>query len=175
MKINKPELVIKILINVLLISLFITFFFFTYATTIEKEVIVNQMKFLSEHISNGINLLGPDLRNFIRQILSNIKTPDMEEKDKKVKDSNKIIINKVIKVNILFTLVMVFFILAISYRFSHKFDFFEVIKQNIIILVFIAFTEFAFLTYFGARFISINPNDIKLNIIKQLYHQDSTH
>jgi hypothetical protein len=170
MKINKPELAIKILINVLLISLFITVFFFTYAASIEKEVIINQMKFLSEHFSNGINLLGPDLKDYIKSIINNIKTPDMNELDKKTIKNNKKILNTVIKVNILFTIIMCLFIFAILYKYNHKFDFAHVIKENFIILIFIAFTEFAFLSYFGARYISINPNEIKLNIIKQLYH-----
>jgi hypothetical protein len=52
MHINKSELLSKVLINVLFISIFITVFFFTYGSYIEKKVVIEQMEFLSRDIKN---------------------------------------------------------------------------------------------------------------------------
>jgi hypothetical protein len=37
-----------------------------------------------------------------------------------------------------------------------------------VILVGIAITEFVFITYFASRFVSINPNSVKLEILETL-------
>ncbi len=63
MQINYHELAITIISNVLFISLFIGLFFFTYAAYIEQKVVKDQMNFLSDEISDSVNILGPVFKN----------------------------------------------------------------------------------------------------------------
>jgi uncharacterized Fe-S cluster-containing MiaB family protein len=48
----------------------------------------------------------------------------------------------------------------------------EIVSENFIILIAIAVTEFIFLTYFAARFVSINPNTLKLTILESLRNKE---
>ena len=61
--INKCELVSKVLINVLFISVFIGIFFFTYGSYIEKKIIKEQMVFLSKDIQNLFSLFGKNIND----------------------------------------------------------------------------------------------------------------
>ncbi len=144
---------IKILINVLSISVFIAFFFFTYGSHVEKQVIKKQMNFLCSNIAGFIKLFGQNSSYFILNQLDNLTLPDLEEEDKRVEESNSEIIMKVIKINIIFLLI----VSALVYYLKPE-NLKEIISENIIILVFIALTEYSVLTFFGARYISADPN-----------------
>jgi len=89
MKINKPELFSKILINVLFISIFISLFFFTYGASIEKKVVENQMDFLCINLTDMIKLGGKEVNQQITDAVKNITIPDLSEEDQKSYYTNK--------------------------------------------------------------------------------------
>lgn len=169
MKINKPELFSKVLINVLFISVFISLFFFTYAAKIEEQVVKDQMEFLCINITNMAKLGGKEINQEMIKLINNINPPDLSEEDKKASDNNNNIMKHVIKLGIGFSIFVSIIILGVYLKFGKKsYDLGEIITDNFVILLFIALTEFAFLTFIGSKFISIDPNKTKLSIIQNL-------
>lgn len=167
-KINLHKLSITVIINVLLISLFIGLLFFTYGAYIEKKVVKNQMEFLGNDVSSLIKLGGPSVNNYFSDFFKNLSIPDLSYEDKIVADANRNVLLKALFVNIVFIFITVggvFYIYKISKKdFSMK----KLLIQNMILLLFIGFTEFSFLTFFGAKYVSINPNYIKLKIVENI-------
>lgn len=169
MKINKPELFSKVLINVLFISVFISLFFFTYGARIEQKVVEDQMEFLCINITNMAKLGGKEINQQMKDYINKITVPDLSEEDKKARNNNNNIMKRIINLVIGFFIAVSFIIFGVYTQFGNKtYDLGEIVTNNFIILLFIGLTEFAFLTFFGAKFISIDPNKTKLSIIKHL-------
>ena len=163
---NYYELFINVLISVLFISLFIGGFFFTYGAYIEGEVVKNQMKFLSLNISEYINLLGGNINKTINTKISELPEINLDEEDNKVKESNSEVMSTAIKANIGFTIITIISVYFLNKKTNLNIP--DLIIKNLIILFFIAITEYSFLTYFAANYISIDPNNVKYNIIKNI-------
>jgi hypothetical protein len=169
MHINKSELLSKVLINVLFISIFITVFFFTYVSYIEKKVVVEQMNFLSRDIKNFFGLFGKNINDNISEKLNNISIPNLEHEDEKTTHSNKNIQKKSLIFIVFFILIMSTIIYLNYSKYGvTSYNLGNIISENLVILVAIAITEFVFLTYFASRFVSINPNSVKLEILETL-------
>jgi hypothetical protein len=71
-------------------------------------------------------------------------------------------------VNIIFTIIVVSIIYFLYNKSGKNFNMKTLIYQNLILLVFVALTEFSFITFFAADYVSINTNNIKLNVIKNI-------
>lgn len=166
MNINYYELSINVIISVLFISLFIGAFFFTYGAYIEGLVVKNQMKFLSEDIGGYINLLGNDINKNIKKRLLEVPNIDLHEEDEKVKESNSKVMNTALIANIAFVVSTIFIVYYLNK--SANLNIKDILIKNFIILIFIGITEYVFLTYFGADFISIDPNKVKYNVVENL-------
>jgi hypothetical protein len=166
MNINYYELTINVIISVLFISLFIGAFFFTYGTHIEGSVVKNQMKFLSEDIGGYINLLGNDINKNIKNKLLELPNIDLNEEDDKVKESNSKLMNTALIANIAFFVSTIFIVYHLNK--SANLNIQDIIIKNLIILIFIAITKYSFLKYFGAHYISIDPNKSKYNAVDNL-------
>jgi len=166
MNINYYELTINVIISVLFISLFIGAFFFTYGAHIEGLVVKNQMKFLSEDICGYINLLGNDINKNIKNKLLELPNIDLHEEDDKVKESNSKVMNTALIPNIAFIVSSIFIVYYLNQ--SANLNIKDIIIKNFIILIFIAIAKYAFLTYFRADFISIDPNKVKYNVVENL-------
>ena len=166
MNINYYELTINVIISVLFISLFIGAFFFTYGAHIEGLVVKNQMKFLSEDICGYINLLGNDINKNIKNKLLELPNISLHEEDEKVKESNSKVMNTALIANIAFVVSTIFIVYYLNQ--SANLNIKDIIIKNFIILIFIAIAKYAFLTYFRADFISIDPNKVKYNVVENL-------
>jgi len=165
------ELITKVMINVLLIFIFLSVFFFTYATSIEKNVIINQMKVLSNNFMSFIELSGNNINTNIYNENIKLLSPDniksISANDGKVLSENKNIIkNVIIYVSIFFIIVVLIVIYLV--KTERVTDIHEILIESFIILIFIACLEYTFLTFFGSKFISIDTNLIKLNIVEFL-------
>jgi hypothetical protein len=169
-KINKSEMAITIMLNVLFISLYIVIFFFTYGSFIEKKVVKNQMKFLSDNISDNIKIYGKDVNSSLKNIFTSLEEPNLVEEDKMVEESNKKVLMTAIKANVVFFIIVILIVYFIYSKSNKDFNMKRIIVQNLIILVFVGFTEFSFLTYFGSKYISIDPNFIKLKILENAHN-----
>lgn len=183
------ELISKVLINVLFISIFISIFFFTYGTYIEKKVITNQMNILAGNFMDTIKLFGNTANtNLYNYVNNNVLTPEnitaISAEDKTALAGNTKIINKVILYVIGFILgvILIVGLLKLFTQLNKnkeqkqgqgqdqdiELNITSILIESSIILIFIAITEFSFLTFFGEKFISIDTNKVKLEIVKNL-------
>lgn len=166
--INKSELLSKVLTNVLFIAIFITIFFFTYGSYLEKEIVKDQMTFLSRNLKQLFKLFGNDANDILISNIKQIKLPDLTEENKKVKENN----NKVKITALIFILsitVLLSSILALLfYRFNGKerYELNKIFSENLVILIFVVAVYFVFFTFFSARYVSIDPNIVKLTILE---------
>lgn len=167
--INKSEIFSKVTINVLFISLFITIFFFTYGSYIEKKVVQNQMDILSKDIINFLNLFGKNFNEFILEQTKKIKVPDLSEEDKKIKNNNN---NIIIKTSIYLSIFVIILSLIVYFNYitfsKNSYKLSDVILKNLIILMAICLTEFIFVSFFIYRYVSIDSNVLKLTLLKLL-------
>ena len=158
---NKEEIA-NIILHVTLISTFIGIFFFTYGSHIEENIVKKQVAFLIEDNKEFVSLIPNDTKKKIVDKINNIKL-DLAEDDKKVTEQNKKLLIKAATV-----LGIVFVVgVAIVWKMSeiYKFDFIHLLKENLIILCFVALTEFTFLTYYAQNYLSIDPNIIRRRCI----------
>ena len=169
------EFVSIVLCQVIMFFVFITIFFFTYATLTEKNVLKNQISFLIDQtIGPYLNFLSKnepsiDIKSEVNKI-----TPDPKN-DSEIDAKNKAIIIYVIKILIISVLVISGLIYGL-YHFSKvknsgfftSFKLTHIIIESLIILFFVGITEFVFLKYFGARFISIDINKVKIALLTKI-------
>ena len=168
----------NVLCQVILFFVFISVFFFTYAALTEQRTVQNQLNFLvDETISPYLKLLcniDPNgLCKTLKDKINNLK-PDTSA-DASVESNNKQVIIKtiiVLGIAIVTVLGIISLIWFISKQknsgFFTAFNMKPIIIESLIILAFVALTEFIFLTYFGARFISIDVNKIKIALLTKL-------
>jgi len=168
---NISLLTTNILIHVLIMSIFLTIFFFTVAKNVEKDIVKEQIRYvLDDFIGNTFKGLDSSQKQYIKkQINEKLNTDSLKESDKKVQEQNKIIFNKslvflAVIVSILFFII---FALYLIYRFDIKY-----IKllgiSALISLIFVAVTETSFLLLIAKSYLSADPNQIKFKIIKTL-------
>ena len=164
----------KVLINVLLISTFICIFFFTYGTFIEKTVITNQMDIIANNFIDTFRLFGNSPNtNLKNTIVNTLLIPDtinkISEEDHDALKNNPDII-KLVTYFILGFIGVVIVIIGgfLGTNFLTFCDLKEILIESSVILLFIALTEYIFLSFFGSKFISIDTNTIKLEIINNL-------
>lgn len=162
-----PDQIVTIILNVTFIGAFIAIFFFTYGKTIEENVVKKQSVFIATHLAN-------DIKTFINKdtadnISSKLIPPNMDEADKKAKEINHTLLQQSIRI-VLFSVIIG---LSISYLISQKYNlnFIDLIKPNLIILLFVGTTYFLFLTFFGQNFISADPNFVRLHILLTLQNK----
>jgi hypothetical protein len=143
----------------------------------EQNVLKTQLGFLIDQsvgpILNFVSEVDPADGKAILDEVNSIKV-DTSEDDKITESNNKIIVNTVITVSIVVISVIV--IIAMLYLISGKLNsgFFTsfklkpIIIESLIILLFVALTEFAFLLYFGSRYISIDVNKVKIALLEKI-------
>ncbi len=155
------------LLQVMMIAVFIGVFYFTYAKNVEKQVVINTVHYLTSELFKEMASYMPNMN-----IHSDIQPPNLQSADQEVQSSNMLLIEKAVKsLSILFI-----FTLLVTYGMSRYLgiSYYERLKHNVIILVFIALTEFSFLNIVGRNFITVDPNKIRLNVIKTLQNWSKT-
>jgi len=165
------ELFIKIIINVLFISLYLACFFFTYGSVLSKKVVQDQTAFLVNNVSNIVKLFGPSVNNHLSKFFNNLKLPDLSKEDEKVSALNKKTMMNAVLANVCL-IIFVGGCVGGTYYYAKKnnveFSMIRILVQNIIILLFIAFTEFTFFSYYVTKYVSLNPNETKLTVLHNL-------
>ena len=80
---------VGILMSVALIAAFLGVFFFTYAKTVERKIVVDNVRYTVKDLTENLNIFIPDEtgKNIEKQ-LSEIKLGDMSVIDKEVEERN---------------------------------------------------------------------------------------
>jgi hypothetical protein len=141
--------------------------FFTYGSYIEQQVTVTQVEDLTNQYFTFLNLvITPAQKQLLNSAFSQIQQPDMSQQDSDVNNANINLRNKaIIILSILFvSCLIVAYILSIIFKFSY----WELLKENLIIMLFILITEICFATFIAKNYLAADPNYVKLTIINSL-------
>ena len=161
----------QIILNVTIISSFIGIFFFTYAATVEKEIIEDQSKTIAVSMANKVKYFIPgDVK---QKIINDLQKPDLSNEDKDVEKTNKDLRNKAF-----FVLGILFIVGILATIIVSKIGNvgFHIVKEAIIILLFVALTEFLFLNIVTRNYKVADPNFVTsemLKSIRQVYSEES--
>ena len=165
---NIPLFIVNLLLFASFAAAFLTIFFFTYVKNIEKEIVINNTKYITDSlIDNYTILLGKDQKEYIAKLLDNIDINDLTNEDKKVIDENKKLFNKTIKILIIGLIIVLIVTFIICSKYNIKYT--DVVIKNLILMVFIGIVEFIFLKYFIRNYLSANINYVKSELIKTIY------
>ena len=161
-----PEEIASIIVSVLFVSTFICVFYFTYAVNIEEEVIDNQIDFIVKDLVNDLRIIPDEYKIQLKHVIQNAKPSNMTGADETVAKNNKEIFLSAIKiVSIGFAIGMILvYLSSLYFGFGMK----DILIKNSIILIFIGLTEFIFLSVFGKKYISADPNFVKYTIVDRL-------
>jgi len=161
------EEIIKIIFQVIIIFIFVGIFFFTYASYIEQKIVEKQVDDIVVDLVGDIKMLWPPTNSsltYVKQQIASTKPTNLSAQDDEVKASNKIILDKAVKSITIITIVGVILIFCIfmysKYRGEHI-DYLGIIKNDFIILAFVASVEFGFLTFFAQNYRTIDSNFVK--------------
>jgi hypothetical protein len=169
---------ISISIQVLIISVFLITFFFLYVVNVEEEEFKQQIELVMDSILKDPNV-SPYLKipgNDDNMLVAIYGALDAAEE--KIKLANKSDIdninnsNSMIKTNTfiiaglsgLVLLLIIFLLLS----FDVKISIIEYIKHSLIILIFIALTEYIFLTFIGKKYISVSPTQVRKQLAQSI-------
>jgi len=162
-----PNLGLNVLLSVGLITLFLTLFFFTYVKYVEKKIVIKNVNYLVDSMGDSvIPILPQDIKNLIYSTLTSYRLADMKDIDKQVNDSNKVLLNKTIKIQTIIIVIIV--ILSFALCFYYNLNFSEILITNIFLLFSVMITEYMFLNNVIFNWISANPNIVKQQIIKSI-------
>jgi hypothetical protein len=158
------EIFINVFINVGLISVFLGIFFFTYAATVEAEIVKMNVKVVTNDL---MELIAPALSDDVKQqFLNNLTVPDMKNEDEHVAKSN----NKLMSESFAQLIIILDIALTIAFLIStyYKHHFFKTVGFNLIILIFIGLTEFVFINFVARKYISADTNFARYTILTNL-------
>jgi hypothetical protein len=158
------HMIITILTSIGLVMLLIGIFFFTYATRVEEEIIkINTNIIVDDLLDVVVPLLN---KNTKMKIATSLIYPNMEEEDKHVTEKNRKITEEAI--NILGIIAGVTIVLSLIISFFTKNNYLHIIGLNIIILIFVGLTEYAFLNILPKKFIAADTNHVRYLILSNL-------
>ena len=171
--------ILLVLIQVTCIFIFLSVFFFTYAAKVEEDIVKSQVKFvIDDLVGTNSNVLPGDIKEIIQDNINSIDiNSDYFKTQNKIMEDN----NDKIKTDLYTKIAIVsgglVGIIIVSYILNKYFPVLNDHKQihlksicmeTIVILLFVALTEYMYLTYFAARNISVRPNLIKAQIANKL-------
>ena len=158
-----------ILLQVLLIFIFLTLFFFYYLAKVEKQTFKEQVNLVVDDITTGLDKVKPLPKSLKAGILGylEVQKNDIIESSKE-NDDNILKRNQEIKkrsLKIVGISIVSVIIIAISLRIlghcpPHK----QLLKMGLIIVCAVAVTEFVFLNVVTKKYISIDPHKVRQSI-----------
>jgi len=163
-----------ILINVTLMGVFLTVFFFTYVKNVEKQLVENQIKYLINDLFNDLKIALPPGSNYMQNISKNAPTMTSSKKtpeDIAVDNSNKKIFESTISLLVKIVALVTIAIVGLFWWKSGTSESFNplcLLLKGLVILCFIAVTEFVFLNLVAKNYKSLDPNYVKYMILDEL-------
>ena len=170
-----------IIFQVTLIAIFLTVFFFTYVSNVEKEEFKKQLDLIVDDL-----LSDQDIRNIIPQNLSQTQKDNLaivisgslEAAKTKSTINQQNAINDVINNNskvksstykkIFYVLIIIIILCIIVLLLGYCLPVMYQIKEATIVVFFVALTELMFLEIIAKNYISANPNKIKAEVAQAI-------
>jgi hypothetical protein len=168
---DRQELCYMIL-SFLFIATFIVIFFFTYVSKVEEKIIVSHVEKMTSDMFEETDLfLQPEQKELISLIIKNNKPkiPDsILEDDKRVEENNKELLDKSIKIFSGIVIIGLIIIAILYYKSKEPINLRRVIRNSLIVLIFIAVLEFCFVRIISQNYILIDSNLFKSLFFKKL-------
>ncbi len=162
----EPDKQVFMVINIVMVALFISVFYFTGGVKIEEKVLEEQLDYIIGDFMHGANVIVPD--EILNGVILSINETDVTNKelDKKVEVYNAALVKKALLT--IGTLVVVAGIYVTAMTKNNNIDILPILGQSAVILVFIALTEILFMKYVGGNYYSGDPNMVKMVALKAL-------
>jgi len=158
--------IIAIIMTVIFVASFLSIFFFTYVSKIEEQVVKNQVSFIVNDLLKPLKMISKESLNYASLLANNIPTPNLSAEDDEVeKHNHEVYMNtmKLIAISFIVGMIILFYISK-----KYKLNFWQIVKKNTIIILFVALTEYLFLNCFAKNYMSADPNIVKRTIITKL-------
>ena len=160
------EEIIEIIVMIVFIASFLCAFYFLYVVDVEDQIVVSQVDYIVTDFMNDITILPDDKLDIIKNALKKYKKPDTSASDKEVQDNNDALYkNVIIMICVIFVICMILCFIVCRY---YKIDFLSICGKNLIILVFVALTEYTFLNVYVRNYITADPSFVKLSILNKI-------
>jgi len=154
-----------VVLQVSCIFIFLTVFFFTYTANEEKKVVENQVNFLIDNIvGSNINLLPNSVKQSILDKCDKLKSDNSQNES--IKANNDSIKSK--SIIIMIVLISIVTVITVWLKYNNYIHLEKLLKETGLIVLFVAITEFLFLTFFASRWISVDPSLIKAHLFNNL-------
>jgi len=164
---NLAKNVSSVVLQVTLIIIFISIFFMTYTTVIEKEIVINEVDILVNEFFGDLKLgLGPEIMTLFQSSLKDFNPPDMSEADAITAANNSVLINNTIILMIVVGIIGFSITIYLSVRY--KVDSSEISKEVVFALIAVCIVEFVFLRFLAKNYICLDPNVVKLHFVQIL-------
>lgn len=158
------HMAINISMNIGLIAALLGIFFFTYAASVEEDIVKSNAIIA---VSDIMDSVGPLLNNKIKKDLKNkLVEPDQSEADKESNKHNTHLMHEAMaKLFIILDIgLTIGFILSIIYNHN----FIKIVGLNLLIVLLVGCTEYTFLNFLPHKFISVDTNYIRWKILTKL-------
>ena len=156
-----------IILTVSIVATFLTIFFFTYASKIEEEIVINQMNYVTSELLDSVDIFIPDnLRKNLKSQINNLTPPDLSDADNEAAESNKKVLMKTVKIIVPFIIISFGVTLWMSYKYDFSYK--EILFETFLVLLVVATIEYLFLTKFAKYYISADVNFVKYKFISSL-------
>lgn len=162
---KNPYFYTHIILSVVFISCFICIFFFTYATTVERNIVVNQTQNLVDSFTGNISVLFSDNES-VKNFVQNMSVKTVNEDDERIKEKNQKILKEAAFVVGISAICLIILTIILIYLF--KLNYKKLIITNLIVLLCIGIVEFSFLTFIAQNYISFDPNYVKYLLVENL-------
>lgn len=163
----------NVIMHIMIISVFIGIFFFTYGAYLEKKILQNQLDFLVDDSLDSLKIFMPEISDSLKKPLREYQIKLNPNADEQVDKANKQTMKKA-----MYAILVGFVIgIIIIYVLSKKLDMegnttkqfvMKLVKYNLMALIVVGLTEFSFAAGFAQNFMSLDLNRIKKEIINNL-------
>jgi hypothetical protein len=153
-----------IIVQVMLIAIFITVFFFTYGSYLEQKVIKDQMDYIVNDSIGDIKVIAPEIIGMIKGPISRLEAPDMRDADEAALENNNRLKTKTYIILAVVSIILLAILSLIIWRYNVGIKNFAII--NGIIIIGVGITYFIFSTFVIATYKSADPNTVKKAVLE---------
>ena len=155
--------IVTILIQVTCIFIFLTVFYFTYASHEEEIIMEKQVNYLIDDlVGSNLNFLPESAK---KDIIDKVNSIEPSSSDSIERNNDVVKKNAIITVSVVTGIV---FLIVAALSSIHDVDIKKIFIEVAVIMVFVALTEFCFLHFFASNWISVDTSSIKAHIFKNL-------
>ena len=162
------EDIVKILLSVIVISVFIGVFFFIYKIKVEKEIVMQQSAEIIKDFTQQFKTLlpSPVLRDVYNSIEPSLISTDLSELDEEVRASNEALVKKATRIIVIFVVIglLLVALLCFIFRINPR----DMIISTTITLLFVAIAEYIFVTYLVQNYSTIDSNFVRHKVLNIL-------